>query len=64
MNLDILGFADGSLNFNCGTVYLVSYSNRNPIPYKYQLVGTCSKLEHSGDPSDSLDIILKRKLMQ
>ena len=61
MNLNILGFADGSVNFSCGAVYLISHSYNNPVPYKYQLVGTCSKLEHLGSPANSLDTIPKKE---
>ena len=60
-NLYILGFVDGSVNFSCGAVHLISHSYNNPVPYKYQLVGTCSKLEHLGSPANSLDTIPKKE---
>ena len=32
INIDILGFADGDLNFSLGAVYLVLHSNKDPVP--------------------------------
>ena len=59
--LNILGFAYGSVNFSCGAVYLVSYSDKDPSLYKYQLVSTCSELESVNVPVNDLDTVPRGK---